>query len=374
MSKNVKLEELNSQLIGAAGSLSIELAQTAISQGADNLSAALAYCMFLNDGYSTILRENYREFAEFLISQGADVNGEHGSGELMKVAAYVGSVEAIRFLAEHGADVNIKDEHGHTPLYFGISADNNLEVVKALIECGADIDSIDTDGRRIMDRLNVVSHFQEIKEYVEQKRLEAFKEEMGTIFTEKELKNILYALHKDGEAISPEVIQEIKENAIKKGFKSELGDMFNEKHLSTILFDLYNDGQDIDPEIKKAAYVRQFEAKKASQAAHPISEHLPSSESYREVRHDKANKTISITGMGAYVEKAGKQFAAALADRVEGTTQGRSISSAMLDEAQKVAQEARAEVRSDGDSVTQTATLTPVSHGRGSTNSSQSRN
>ncbi|WP_100658797.1 ankyrin repeat domain-containing protein [Alteromonas flava] len=58
------------------------------------------------------------------------------SNRPLHVAAIWNDCEAIDMLVAAGADINVKGEHGFTPL-FEASAQDNYEAVKRLIELGA---------------------------------------------------------------------------------------------------------------------------------------------------------------------------------------------------------------------------------------------
>src|ERR1039457_391764 len=58
--------------------------------------------------------------------------------------AVTGDVNAVRTLLDHGADVNIVDSLGRTPLMYAAASDNlPLEVVETLVEHGADVNAKD---------------------------------------------------------------------------------------------------------------------------------------------------------------------------------------------------------------------------------------
>ncbi|XP_045211494.2 ankyrin repeat and SOCS box protein 2-like [Mercenaria mercenaria] len=55
--------------------------------------------------------------------------------------------EAMKFAVRHGADVNINDADGKTPLHHVLSSpDCSAEVVQFLLELGADVNKVDTNG------------------------------------------------------------------------------------------------------------------------------------------------------------------------------------------------------------------------------------
>ena len=90
--------------------------------------------------------ENLGEVQQ-LIADGANVNAVTGAGRtpLMSATAY-GHINIVRFLIEHGADINIKDTHnGWTALMFSTGIKNEeFEIAKLLIENGADVNEIST--------------------------------------------------------------------------------------------------------------------------------------------------------------------------------------------------------------------------------------
>ena len=90
--------------------------------------------------------ENLGEVQQ-LIADGANVNAVTGAGRtpLMSATTY-GHINIVRFLIEHGADINIKDTHnGWTALMFSTGIKNEeFEIAKLLIENGADVNEIST--------------------------------------------------------------------------------------------------------------------------------------------------------------------------------------------------------------------------------------
>ena len=93
--------------------------------------------------YYTVLC-GFSGLAKHLVVAREDVNakcGRHGSP--LHAASYVGQLDAIRVLLDHGADVNItKVNTQRTPLcsaYFG----RKLEAMRLLLEHGADVDAHD---------------------------------------------------------------------------------------------------------------------------------------------------------------------------------------------------------------------------------------
>jgi len=60
--------------------------------------------------------EPAKEIAEYLLSEGADINAKMEDKTLLHFGVYDGKPELIKFLLEHGADTGIKDGEGKTPL------------------------------------------------------------------------------------------------------------------------------------------------------------------------------------------------------------------------------------------------------------------
>ncbi|WP_342255471.1 ankyrin repeat domain-containing protein [Spiroplasma endosymbiont of Poecilobothrus nobilitatus] len=57
----------------------------------------------------------------------------------------INNLEITKLLIDNGADVNLQDENGTTPIYYAISTDN-IEIVKLLIDNGADVKNINKNG------------------------------------------------------------------------------------------------------------------------------------------------------------------------------------------------------------------------------------
>ena len=75
--------------------------------------------------------------AEFLINNGADINVTNEDGETpLMYASKLHNIKVVELLIQKNADINAFNNYGNTALIYGI---NNLETVKLLVENGADV-------------------------------------------------------------------------------------------------------------------------------------------------------------------------------------------------------------------------------------------
>ncbi|RKU17885.1 hypothetical protein C6500_14875 [Candidatus Poribacteria bacterium] len=88
------------------------------------------------------------------IAEGADVNALHFERPPLTWAAMAGQTEAVQFLLENGADVNLKSRDGGTPLH-GAAFFGRTDVVKLLLENGANLEARNNDGATPVEALYV---------------------------------------------------------------------------------------------------------------------------------------------------------------------------------------------------------------------------
>jgi len=125
--------------------------------------------------------------AELLIKAGAEVNVKDNLGwtPLMYAADVAKGVEMISLLLDNGADQNIRNNDGDTPLIKAVSGNYNptsrLATIRLLVEKGADIHATDPSGRSVLIRA-VVNGNAEIVSYLLNKgtKLESVDQEGKT--------------------------------------------------------------------------------------------------------------------------------------------------------------------------------------------------
>ena len=85
---------------------------------------------------------NNLETVKYLVEHGADVNAKTKDGwtALMIASKYANNLETVKYLIEKGSDVNAKKtKDGWTALMIASTTPDNLETVKYLVEHGADV-------------------------------------------------------------------------------------------------------------------------------------------------------------------------------------------------------------------------------------------
>ena len=86
-----------------------------------------------------------------LLAKGAEVDVKNKWGETpLHEAAEHGHLDVVKALLAKGAEVDAKNKHGKTPLHLA-AKDGNLDVVKELLAKGAEVDAKDEDGRTPLD-------------------------------------------------------------------------------------------------------------------------------------------------------------------------------------------------------------------------------
>ncbi|MBK9584408.1 MAG: ankyrin repeat domain-containing protein [Alphaproteobacteria bacterium] len=94
----------------------------------------------------TDILSDYQTLPEYLDRELVDVNQVSLFGDYpLHVAAVRGSVEDIKILVDHGANINAKGEYDYTALHHA-AEQGHADAVKALMEKGADPNLTDVNG------------------------------------------------------------------------------------------------------------------------------------------------------------------------------------------------------------------------------------
>ena len=89
-------------------------------------------------------RANY---IRLLISEGADVNMKDSEGMTPLMHATGASApDIVALLIEEGAEVNVKSDHDNTALFIASKFSSNPEIVQLLLEKGAEVNAKDSEG------------------------------------------------------------------------------------------------------------------------------------------------------------------------------------------------------------------------------------
>ena len=131
---------------------SLDMLKRGINEGADP-NYRVEWC---NDGSPTLHQwalYAYVEAVQFLLDHGADINIldnkgrsalEYATGAL-NWSKTSKAEQVVKLIIQAGADVNVKSTLGHTPLIWAARA-GNLKITKLLIEKGANVHDTDNDG------------------------------------------------------------------------------------------------------------------------------------------------------------------------------------------------------------------------------------
>jgi len=139
-----------------------ETVQKMIDNGADvnsidedgNTSLCIAILIYDCQMWDTKIPEimfqvGHTKIAEILIKNGANINVQNIAGcTPLMFAAAIGNNMITKMLIENGANIHLVDEDGKTALFYAITfgEDNNLKTAEILIENGANINVQDNNG------------------------------------------------------------------------------------------------------------------------------------------------------------------------------------------------------------------------------------
>ncbi len=92
----------------------------------------------------------------FLLQRGADPNVRNKKGVTpLQLATALGFNEGVEALIKGGANINVADQTGETPLITAVHS-RNVPLVRMLLEKGADADRSDNSGRSARDYMTLI--------------------------------------------------------------------------------------------------------------------------------------------------------------------------------------------------------------------------
>ncbi len=95
--------------------------------------------------------DKYFEIASLLISNGADINiQEDGGLTPLHIAAAIGDINIVTLLLNNGADINLQDNDGETALHAAVLF-KSIETASLLISRGADINLQNSTNETSLD-------------------------------------------------------------------------------------------------------------------------------------------------------------------------------------------------------------------------------
>jgi ankyrin repeat protein len=101
-----------------------------------------------NNGETALVWATIRmhfDIAELLMDKGLSYNDRNEHGATMFFSAGKSPMEAVNYMIEHGANQNVEDSSGTTPLHIAAQR-GNTEVATYLIELGADVNKVNEHG------------------------------------------------------------------------------------------------------------------------------------------------------------------------------------------------------------------------------------
>jgi ankyrin repeat protein len=111
------------------------------------------------------VRAGNADIVKFLISKGADVNIKDIYGQTpIQIAPHIGNAEVVIQLVSKGAEINIKNSIGRTPLHDTVYH-NQFQIVKYLVSQGAEINTKDIRSKTPLHD-GVINNNVEISKYL----------------------------------------------------------------------------------------------------------------------------------------------------------------------------------------------------------------
>ena len=105
----------------------------------------------LDTGLHIATRAKNLRYVNFLIAAGANVNMRNAAGETpLVIASNLGFIEAVPSLIAAGARIDESNSTGETPLITAVH-NRNIALMRLLLQAGADPDRTDNSGRSARD-------------------------------------------------------------------------------------------------------------------------------------------------------------------------------------------------------------------------------
>lgn len=101
------------------------------------------------EGFSSLILAAYTgslELVQILVSKGAVVNHTSSMGTALMAAIVKNHVPVVQFLLEQGAEVNVCDDRGITPLIYAVQFKNHA-ILKLLLNYKPDTSHVDKTGK-----------------------------------------------------------------------------------------------------------------------------------------------------------------------------------------------------------------------------------
>jgi ankyrin repeat protein len=136
------------------------------------------------------VKNNLFDIYKILIERGADVNIQDSEGNTPLM--YASDIEIVKDLINHGAIVNEKNNDGETALMLKYRSEN-IELIKCLIENGADVNVKDHIGvgQSLLLKAYRIKNIELVTYLIEQTDAELSEKELSTYFMPKEREIIL---------------------------------------------------------------------------------------------------------------------------------------------------------------------------------------
>lgn len=129
-------------------------------------------------GLHIVTRRRDTTWVKFLLQRGADPNIRNKQGMTpLQLATTLGFVDGVEELIRKGAQVDISDQQGETPLIAAVHR-RDIPIVRKLLEKGADPDRNDNSGRSARDYVALMNSNELLVRELE--AADAAREESGT--------------------------------------------------------------------------------------------------------------------------------------------------------------------------------------------------